>query len=116
MVSEARAYRNGEAVWQVSHDCEKGLNDLTVIGELSPPAEAVRARLMREQDKAGGEKADVDHVFEIPIEIAAAVCGFRHDALPVDGEPVFTELEQTLPPRAPGKGILQMIGSLFGRS
>jgi len=116
MFSEAWAYRDGEAVWRVSHDCEKGLYDLTVVGELSAQAEAVRARLIGEQDEAGGEKADVDHVFEIPIEIAATVCGFRHDALPVDGEPVFTELEQTLPPRAPGKGILQMIGSLFGRS
>ncbi len=115
MFSGVRAYEDGRLKWSVIHDSDSGIYDLSIGGE--PPAElaAIRDRLMRQQDEKGGSKAGVDFVFDIPIELAQAVCGFRHDE-PPDPFPVFTELEPGLPPRgATGPGLGAWLAGLFRR-
>lgn len=83
MVSTAMCYSKGAWIWTVKHDAQKGADHLRALGK--PPAEfaAIRDRLLKEQ--AEGD-ADVDYVFEIPVELAQALTGFRHDEAPPGAE------------------------------
>ena len=78
MTSVARAARHGEELWSISH-ANNPKQRLEISGE--PPGEfaAIRDRLFREQEEAGGEEAGVDFVHEIPLEVARSVCGYRAD-------------------------------------
>jgi hypothetical protein len=40
---------------------------------------AIRDRLFSEQAAAGGKEPDVDHTFDIPVELALSLTGYRHD-------------------------------------
>ena len=116
MFSGVRTYEDGRLKWSVIHDSENGIYDLSIGGE--PPAELadIRYRLTRQQDDSGGSHADVDFVFDIPIELAHAVCGFRHNGELPDPMPFFTELEPELPPRGPkGPGLGAWLSGLFRR-
>jgi hypothetical protein len=79
MVSWASGWRKGIKMWSVVHDCEKGRFHLHIEGE--PPSElkGLADRLIAEQRASGGEKAEVDHVYDAPAELAKALTGFRHD-------------------------------------
>jgi hypothetical protein len=79
MVSWASGWREGKKVWSVVHDCEKGRFHLGVEGKVPAALEGIAERLMAEQRAAGGEKADVDHVYDVPAELAKALTGYRHD-------------------------------------
>ncbi|MGC2389709.1 MAG: hypothetical protein WA621_09950, partial [Candidatus Acidiferrum sp.] len=68
MVSWASGWREGKKVWSVVHDCEKGRFHLDVKGEAPAELKGIADRLIAEQLAAGGEKADVDHVYEVPAE------------------------------------------------
>ncbi len=114
MFSGVRAYEDGRLKWSVIHDSDNGIYDLSIGGEAPAELADIRDRLMRQQDEKGGSKADVDFVFEIPIELAHAVCGFRHNGEMPDPMPFFTELEPELPPRGPkGPGLGAWIAGLF---
>jgi len=94
MASAAFQYRNGEKVWDVVHLSEEGLYHLAVDG--APPAllETIHAEMKATQDEQGGLEADVDCLFEVPLMLANALCGYRHDeAALLSGETLsFTEL------------------------
>lgn len=79
MFSSASGWVHGKQTWKVFHDCEKGKYHLEIAG--TPPAALanIRNRLTEKQDAAGGEKADVDYIYDIPAELAKALTGFRHD-------------------------------------
>jgi hypothetical protein len=74
MASKATGWKDGQMKWSVTHDCQKSRQHLDVQGE--PPAEfaAIRDRLLA-KDKPG----QVDYIFNIPVEIAQSVAGYRHD-------------------------------------
>ena len=93
MFSRAFFYERGVSSCEITHDSDKGIYDLSISGSPPPEFGPVRDRLMREQEQDGGENADVDHVFDIPVETAAAICGYRHDRWKYDwGEPQFSRL------------------------
>jgi hypothetical protein len=79
MYSSAAGWNRGRQVWKVSHDCEKGRYHLDGAG--APPSELkkIRDRLRQEQDAAGGQKGDVDFIYDVPAEVAKSLTGFRHD-------------------------------------
>jgi len=79
MYSAAVGWANGCKVWSVTHDSAKARAHLQLEGDPPPALSAIRARLDTKQDAAGGDTADVDYVFDIPVELAKAVTGFRHD-------------------------------------
>jgi hypothetical protein len=108
MDSGAFGYDDGREIWSVVHQAHHGLMDLVVKG--SPPTEfsAIRKRMTERQVTEGGADADVDYIFEIPTELAAAICGFKHDA--GDDLPLNKLTSVDGPKR---KGLL---GGLFGRS
>jgi hypothetical protein len=94
MVSAAFLYADGCRVWNLTHEAEKGHYNLESEGELPPAFEKIHQHLTAEQDREGGEEAGVDFLFDVPIELAASLCGYRHDqvALRNGEEPVFTQL------------------------
>ncbi|MBW8910456.1 MAG: hypothetical protein JF564_00815 [Sphingomonas sp.] len=82
MGSVVSAAEKGGALWQVSHrpDYEPhSAYHLDVKGDPPPALTALRDRHVRDQDEEGGEDAGVDHIFEVPLELAKQVCGFRYD-------------------------------------
>src|SRR5271155_3038419 len=79
MVSWASGWRERKKVWSVVHDCEKGRFHLDIKGEAPAELKGISERLITEQQAAGGEKADVDHVYDAPAELAKVLTGYRHD-------------------------------------
>lgn len=91
MVSAAYGYERGNRVWELAHNRQRGIDDLSVSGSPPPSFQSIRQRFTQEQEaKRGG---NVDYIFDIPIEVAAAVCGYRHDRWTYKwGTPHFTRL------------------------
>jgi len=49
--------------------------------------------MQKQQTMAGGETLSFDYTFDIPVEVAAAVCKYRHDRWKFEwGKPQFTRL------------------------
>lgn len=79
MVCSTAYWRHGEKVWEIVHDAQKGIYDLQSSGDLPMSFENIRTKFISEQEAERGEKADVDHVFEIPLQVGVELTGFRHD-------------------------------------
>lgn len=82
MYSSTELWRSGTQVWFVSHFAERGLLDLTAIGDLPTLFAAVKADYLRRQAEYDASKHSmkVDFVYDIPVEVAARIAGFRHDS------------------------------------
>ena len=94
MASSAVMYANGRRVWAVAHQGDgDDIYDLTVEGTPPQNFAGIRQRLTKEQEGEGGRAADVDYIFDIPLDLACSICGYRHDQSEFDwGEPNFTRL------------------------
>jgi hypothetical protein len=79
MYSTVAAWKGGICVWSATHDAQEGILYLHLEGPVPPSATAIRERLMKEQQKNGGANSDVDYIFDIPVELAKELTGFRHD-------------------------------------
>lgn len=99
MASAAFMYKDGAKVWDVVHLAEEGLYHLAVDGTSPPLLETIHAEMKATQDEEGGADADVDCLFEVPLMLATALCGYRHDeAALLSGETLaFTELVPSVP-------------------
>jgi hypothetical protein len=91
MYATTAGYSNGRRVWAVTHDSEGGMFDLTVEGEPPQTFPEIQARQMQKQRDEGGDESIVDYIFDIPIETAMSICGYRHDQWRFNwGVPEFT--------------------------
>jgi hypothetical protein len=109
MVSSVNYFEAGDYLWFVGHDFQKGPDDLVFEGEVPPSFEEIRGRLDAQRLSYGDTQPAVDFIFDVPIELAQSVAGYRHDQVAFDwGTPQFTEA--TVAPERPG-GMLQ---KLFG--
>lgn len=108
MYCRARGYREGAELWSITHDPENGIYDLTAKGDLPAAFPPIKARFIADQDREGGDEADVDMIFEIPTETAKAVCGYKHDEIM---DAAFTTL-RSLHRQAPKTG--GFLKKLFG--
>jgi tRNA(Arg) A34 adenosine deaminase TadA len=96
MCSAASMWSDGRQVWSVMHEADQGIEHLETKGSLPPMFAPISQRLRAEQTAAGGDKAKVDHIFDIPVEIVAQLTGYRHDRLmPELGERAFEVLATT---------------------
>ena len=93
MFSSAEEWRNGERVWGAIHIPDAGLYHIGVEGNLPEAYSMIHQRLFAEQEKDGGADAGVDHIIDIPLELAAVITGFKHDR---SGHP-FQELQAVHP-------------------
>lgn len=93
MNSVATEWRDGKQVWSLSHDGSEGGETLEVEGTLPDVFEELKTEALAVQAEAEGEP--VDHVFDIPLDLAAEVTGFRHDEMGFDDDiEQFTALER----------------------
>jgi hypothetical protein len=77
MYSSAHACKDGRNIWTVIHDAQRGIENLEAEGELPEAFVSIRDRLLSRQ-RAEGPKS-CDYVFDIPVETAMSVTGYRHD-------------------------------------
>ncbi|QPJ61861.1 MAG: hypothetical protein G3M70_08230 [Candidatus Nitronauta litoralis] len=101
MYSSAQYWGNGRKLWQVSHDSQQGMLNLEEEGILPEDFENIKSVKFAEQKKEGGEKADVDCVFDIPLHLAEALTGFRHDMENPDFENIEFSILVSMNPNKP---------------
>ncbi len=82
MFSSSALWRSGTEAWSVSHDAQDGIFNLVASGELPASYGHVKESKVREQESEGGQSADVDLIFEIPLLLAKELTGFKHDEDP----------------------------------
>jgi hypothetical protein len=77
MVTVASGWRDGKQIWRVTHDGQKSADHLSADGQVPPDFAPIRDKYLAKQTAEPEE--DVDHIFDIPVELARALTGFRHD-------------------------------------
>jgi hypothetical protein len=79
MTFELAKFREGKQQWSIVYDGKDGVTDPTFEGEVPWAIRVLHAQLEKAQAKAGGPKAEVDHIYELAPKYAMEVVGFRHD-------------------------------------
>lgn len=75
----AEYWRDGVRVWSVEREAGGPYEPLNVSGE-PPPSYATRKKeLFDRQEAEGGEKADVDYIYDLPHDLAEELTGFRYE-------------------------------------
>jgi hypothetical protein len=96
MFSSSAYWQEGRKVWEIVHDAQEGVDHLQASGELPPYFAAIRTRYFSELEAAGGDQNEVDYIFEVPLEVGAALTRFRHDLdYPTDDPEPFETLRST---------------------
>lgn len=115
--AELRGYREGTEVWTVVYSEEFfGDREVRASGAVPAAFAGIRDRRAAEQarllEREGNDAPDV--MFEIPLDLGQALCGFRHDT-PI-GEDIFRPLgPEPEPPPAPARPRSGWFARLFGR-
>ena len=94
MCSSAALWSGGSRIWSVMHDAQRAIDHLDAAGQLPPFFPEVRDQGLAQQAAEGGAGADVDLVFDVPLETARRITGFRHDA---GGEPARFDVLEPVP-------------------
>jgi hypothetical protein len=80
MCSHAAEWRGGRELWSLMHMADTGgIEHLEIRGEPPSSFASIRDRLRAKQQEAGGKKAEVDYIFDIPVETAQHFTGYLHD-------------------------------------
>jgi hypothetical protein len=79
MASSSELWSGGQRKWWLSHEGERGPKGLSAEGELPACLQSIRKEMEQSQLAAGGDSAEVDYVFEIPLKVAESIVGFKHD-------------------------------------
>jgi len=79
MASSSELWSHGLRKWWISHEGINGPKGLEFSGELPNDFQLARSEMEAAQKEAGGDKADVDYIFEIPLQVAKSITGFKHD-------------------------------------
>jgi len=107
MASSSELWSAGKRKWRISHEGEDGPKGLAADGDLPECFPSIRRELEEAQRADGGDAADVDHIFDIPLKVAQSLVGFKHDE---DCAHLMEEEFVVLSRAVPRKGFL---GSLF---
>ena len=92
MKSSARLYAEGDVTWAIVHDATVSPMHLEMTGALPDELQEIRDVLVAAQESSGAGHADVDYIFDIPIELAHVTCGFDADLDTEDLLEPFTRL------------------------
>ena len=79
MAFELAMFSGGKELWTIAYDGSDGVTDPKLEGKVPFAARALLMKLEKEQAKAGGPKADVDHIYDLAPTYAKELTGFRHD-------------------------------------
>jgi hypothetical protein len=79
MYSTAEGWCGGKRIWRTAHDAQKSIRHIECSGE--PPATYAVAlgEAKAQQDTEDSGAKEVDFYFEIPLQVAKSVVGFKHD-------------------------------------
>jgi len=81
MMVAVRGYRRGQAVFAIEHDGgSEDVRHIATAGKVPVEWAAILADANRKQDKADQQDIEVDHLFDAPLALAEALCGYRPDA------------------------------------
>lgn len=72
-------WSNGTRSWRIEHNAEKGVEHISRSGTLPDGYSVIERKYSEEQKQAGGKNADTDYHFEIPLQVAKSIVGFKHD-------------------------------------
>ena len=75
MTSSATGWKDGKLLWSITHDWQQGKDHLKSDGAPPPAFNGIRDRLIEKQTEPGAP----DYLFDIPVEVAKSLTGFRHD-------------------------------------
>lgn len=81
MASSAEMWSGGKRKWWLSHEGENGPKGLSIVGEPPESYLVIRKEMEQSQAAAGGDGANVDYIFEIPLRVAQSMVGFKHDEI-----------------------------------
>ncbi len=79
MAFELAMFSGGKECWSIKYDGKDGVSAPTFEGAVPMEVRVMLARLEKEQSKAGGPKAEIDHIYELAPRYGRQVVGFRHD-------------------------------------
>ena len=103
MWSSASFWSGGKSVWSVAHDAQESIDHFTASGTPPPSFAEIRDRLLEQQESEGGADADVDLVFDLPLELADQIVGFKHDG----GASLYPEVFEVLDPGESGSLLMK---------
>jgi hypothetical protein len=110
MFSVVRGYQRGQAAFAIEHDGgSQGERHIETAGKVPAEWAAVLDQASRKQDEEDQGTGEVDHLFDAPMALAEALCGYRHDRPWPEGQ----EQQMTLLIQKKSPGLL---GRLFGRA
>jgi hypothetical protein len=75
MFSASAAWASGRRLWAVTHKSEESTRHLAVTGKVTSDFAALKQAAFDEQDREDGSAAEVDHVFDLPLQYARAQTG-----------------------------------------
>jgi hypothetical protein len=79
MWSTAEHWQNGAQTWRIEHDAQKSMCHIGASGLLPDGYSLIEQEFTELQKQAGGEDSDTDYFFEIPLQTAKGIVGFKHD-------------------------------------
>lgn len=79
MASLAEFWADGTCKWKIAHEGIDGPRGIETFGDLPRGFEQIRKEMEAAQEREGGEGAEVDYLFEIPLLMAQSLTGFKHD-------------------------------------
>jgi hypothetical protein len=78
MFSESSGWRDGKSLWLVTHKADDGPG-LEATGSLPPQYASIRDHFTALQQAENDAEAEVDYLFEIPVELARSFAAYKHD-------------------------------------
>ena len=79
MESRATGWAEGERKWSASHDAQRARDHLEAEGHVPDAYGTIMAGAKMKQALADEKKQRVDHLFDVPVELAWSVTEFCHD-------------------------------------
>lgn len=99
MAAAAEGWQQGQRQWRIVHDAQQAPRHLVAEGALPAAYAGALAAVRQAQDREDAGPREVDHFFDLPVRVAAALTGFAHDedhpALDGAGFEVLTALPGT---------------------
>jgi hypothetical protein len=80
MYSASSEWREGREVWAVIHSSEQAADHLAVRGDLPPAWTGVKDEWTAKHAEAARAGEGVDYVYEVPLEVAKLVVGYRMES------------------------------------
>jgi hypothetical protein len=114
MESGFARWRDGQRLIAVHHDAQQGIRHLDVSGSFSAEMKGIIDAATRSQDEEDQGDAAVDFIFDVAIDMAYRITGYRHDRADVDVVQGYDVLERVPRPKGQGSWWRNLLGKRAG--